>query len=193
MFRAPEWSINDRAPWALPRLVQEGYQVDSSRAPMPIVGDPRYPRQPHTIETTHGPILEVPPAVARRFGVHTPFGGGWGLRMSSPARILREIDRRNGRGESVTLWVHPWELDPDPPRVTLAPAKAFVHYFRLAGLADRLNQVLAAGRFSTLGNMLASGRVMPPRPAPDPPAPSRPVQPRPGGSRESAPATALRS
>ena len=39
-FRAPEWSINGRAPWALERLAAEGFTVDSSRAPLRVVGDP---------------------------------------------------------------------------------------------------------------------------------------------------------
>ena len=51
-----------------------------------------------------------------------PLGWGWGLRMSSPRRVLHAIDRLNRSGLPAVLTVHPWELDPDPPRVRL-PAR----------------------------------------------------------------------
>ena len=80
-----------------------------------------YPETPHMIATPHGTIVEVPPAVERRLGQRTPFGGGWGLRLARPGRVVREIARRNARGEPVTCWIHPWELDPDPPRMRFPP------------------------------------------------------------------------
>jgi polysaccharide deacetylase family protein (PEP-CTERM system associated) len=156
LFRAPEWSINDRAPWALGRLAQLGFAVDSSRAPMSIVGNPAWPQQPHTLDTPSGQLVEAPPFVTRRFGQLMPFGGGWGLRMSRPARILAEIEQRNAAGAPVTLWLHPWELDPDPPRIRLPLATAFAHYFRLDGLAGRLEEVLRSASFGTMSQMLAS-------------------------------------
>ena len=65
-FRAPEWSINGRAPWALERLAAEGFTVDSSRAPLRVVGDPMYPRARRTrLRRGAAPIVEVPPAVER--------------------------------------------------------------------------------------------------------------------------------
>jgi hypothetical protein len=86
--------------------------------------------------------------------------------MSSPKRILSEIARRNAAGSPVTLWLHPWELDPDPPRVRLPPGKRFAHYFRLDGLAERLEEVLGGASFGTIGQMLAaSPGVFPPGPA----------------------------
>jgi polysaccharide deacetylase family protein (PEP-CTERM system associated) len=164
LFRAPEWSINDRAPWALDRLASLGFDVDSSRAPMSIVGNPGYPQHPHALETTAGRLLEAPPFVTRRFGQLMPFGGGWGLRMSRPGRTLAEIERRNAEGMPVTLWLHPWELDPDPPRIRLPLATSFAHYFRLDGLAGRLEEVLRGASFGTIGEMLASVGLT--RPAP---------------------------
>jgi polysaccharide deacetylase family protein (PEP-CTERM system associated) len=158
LFRAPEWSINDRSLWALETLARQGFTVDSSMAPLKIVGNPRYPQRPHPRATGAGPIREVPPMVTRRFGQQMPFGGGWGLRMSPPIRVLSEIARRNRAGDPVTLWVHPWEIDPDPPRVPLPADKRFAHYFRLAGFESRLAEVLANASFGTIGDMLAQDR-----------------------------------
>jgi peptidoglycan-N-acetylglucosamine deacetylase len=150
-FRAPEWSVNERSPWALETLVQEGFTLDASMAPLKMVGSVIYPRHPHLRRTAAGPILEVPPLVADRFGQVMPLGWGWGLRMSSPRRVLHAIDRLNRSGLPAVLAVHPWELDPDPPRVRLPAKLRFAHYFRLAGFGDRLRAIVSGGRFGPIG------------------------------------------
>ena len=149
-FRAPEWSINERATWALAELVRQGFAVDASMAPLRLVGRVDYRRDPHTRDTAAGPIVELPPLVADRFGQVMPLGWGWGLRMSSPRRVLRAIAAVNAAGHPAVLTVHPWELDPDPPRLRLPVKQRFAHYFRLAGFEARLKEILTAAPFSTL-------------------------------------------
>jgi peptidoglycan-N-acetylglucosamine deacetylase len=153
MFRAPEWSINDRSFWALQTLVEEGVTVDASMAPLRLVGAVTYPRRPHLRQTPAGPITEVPPLVVDRFRQVMPMGWGWGLRMSSPRRVLRAIDAVNRAGIPAVLMVHPWELDPDPPRVRLPARLQFAHYFRLSGFRKRLHDVLRGAPFGRIGDM----------------------------------------
>jgi polysaccharide deacetylase family protein (PEP-CTERM system associated) len=153
MFRAPEWSINDRSLWALEVLAAEGIRVDASMAPVKLVGSPRYPRYPHIRNTGAGPITEVPPLVADRFRQVMPIGWGWALRMSSPRRILRTIDGANRAGLPAVLTIHPWELDPHPPRVQLPVRLQFAHYFRLDGFTNRLREVLRHASFGRIGDM----------------------------------------
>jgi polysaccharide deacetylase family protein (PEP-CTERM system associated) len=160
-FRAPEWSINARSMWALDVLADEGFAVDASMAPVRIVGDVSFPRAPHWRTTRHGPIMEVPPMVADRFGQVMPLGWGWGLRMSSPSRVLLSIDQANGAGVPSVLTVHPWEIDPDPPRVLLPARLRFAHYFRLSGFRQRLSEILRRGDFGALSDLHA---VRAPRP-----------------------------
>ena len=152
-FRAPEWSINDRSLWALEVLAAEGIRVDASMAPVKLVGSLRYPRYPHVRNTPAGPIKEVPPLVADRFRHVMPMGWGWGLRMSSPRRVLRTIDAANRGGLPAVLTIHPWELDPHPPRVTLPARLQFAHYFRLSGFARRLTEVLRHASFGRISDM----------------------------------------
>ena len=153
-YRAPEWSINDRSLWALDALARAGFTFDSSMAPLRIVGDPGYPKQPHARSTSCGDVLEFPPLVDRRFGQNMPLGLGWGLRMTAPGRVIRVIEDRNTRGIPVALAVHPWEIDPDPPRVKLPPAKSFAHYFRLGGFRGRLERILRGAAFAPMGEVL---------------------------------------
>ena len=149
-FRAPEWSINHRSEWALEVLVQQGFKADASMAPLRIVGDVSYPRGPHVRATALGPIVEVPPLVADRFGQVMPMGWGWGLRMSPPSKVLKEIERANKLGRPAVLTIHPWELDPDPPRVPLPLGLRFAHYFRLDGFPGRLRTILRGASFGPL-------------------------------------------
>jgi polysaccharide deacetylase family protein (PEP-CTERM system associated) len=153
-FRAPEWSINSRSLWALDVLVRSGFTFDSSMAPMRVVGDPAYPQHPHARTTACGELLEFPPLVDRRFGQNMPLGVGWGLRMSAPRRVIRAIEDRNAHGHPVALVVHPWELDPDPPRMMLPVAKSFAHYFRLGGFRGRLERILRGAPFAPMGEVL---------------------------------------
>ena len=154
-YRAPEWSINRRSLWALPVLAAHGIRVDASMAPLRMVGSTSFPRQPYLHQTSSGPILEVPPLVADRFGQTIPMGWGWGLRMSAPHRVLEEIGRANQAGAPAVLTIHPWEIDPSPPRVRLPAGLRFAHYFRLAGFADRLKAILEGAPFGPLHDAVA--------------------------------------
>jgi hypothetical protein len=73
--------------------------------------------------------------------------------MSSPQRVLTAIDQLNERGLPAVLTVHPWEIDPDPPRVRLPLRLAFAHYFRLGGFASRLRSILSGGHFGPIGRI----------------------------------------
>jgi len=153
IFRAPEWSINDRSLWALDELVRLGFRIDASMAPVKIVGSVTFSREPHHRATSHGSILECPPLVADRFGQVMPLGWGWGLRMSTPSRVLHTIETLNEIGHPTVLTIHPWELDLDPPRVKLPRRLHFAHYFRLNGFRDRLSSILAGARFGPISEL----------------------------------------
>jgi polysaccharide deacetylase family protein (PEP-CTERM system associated) len=156
LFRAPEWSINGRSLWALDQLARQGFKADASMAPLKMVGDVGFPRHPHVRNTASGPILEIPPFVTDRLGQVMPMGWGWGLRMSSPRRVLRLLEAENRAGRPAVITLHPWEIDPDPPRVKLPVKLHFAHYFRLTGFADRLRDVLRGTTFGPLGAWASS-------------------------------------
>ena len=156
-FRAPEWSINDRSLWALDVLARKGFRFDSSMTPLRIIGNPAYPQVPHRRSTRDGSIIEFPPLVARRLGQNIPLGGGWGLRLSRPPTVIKEIERRNAAGHPVALFLHPWELDRDPPKVKLRAATRFVHYGGLQGFRERLAEILRHLTLAPMGEVLQQG------------------------------------
>jgi hypothetical protein len=124
---------------------------------MRLIGNPDYPQQIHRRPTAHGEIVECPPAVRRGFGQNMPEGGGWGLRMRRPSSVIRALEARSATGRPAILWVHPWEIDDDPPRVSLPAGQRFAHYFRLSGFRQRLETILRIGgaaMFQPLGELV---------------------------------------
>ncbi len=163
-YRAPNYSIRRDTPWAFPVLYEEGYTYDSSVHP---VAHDRYsfpdaPRFPHVAtEVDGGDFWEVPVGTARVAGINLPLGGGF-FRLF-PRALLRaaiaDVNRREGR--PVVLYVHPWEFDPDQPRVPMKPLHRFRHYVGLAGAAGKLRGLLGAFRFTSIATAFADLRPAP--------------------------------
>ena len=156
-YRAPSFSMTHRTPWAHRILVEEGYVYDSSVFPIyhDLHGNPDAPREIHTIQTEAGQITEFPPAVITRFGKNIPVGGGGYFRFFPywvTARWLKEINRQ---GKPFVFYIHPWEIDPDQPRIPGAPLKSrFRHYLNLKRTAGRLQRLLRDFAFTTVGDVV---------------------------------------
>ena len=152
-YRAPSFSIVKRTSWAHRVLVEEGYTYDSSVFPIyhDLHGNPDAPREIHTIQTGVGSIIEFPPAVITRFGKNIPTGGGGYFRFFPyfmTARWLKEINRLE---KPFVFYIHPWEVDPEQPRIPDAPLKSrFRHYVNLKRTADRLKRLLQDFSFTTI-------------------------------------------
>jgi polysaccharide deacetylase family protein (PEP-CTERM system associated) len=159
-YRAPRWTLGGVpgagrrgkasgmvAP-AVDALIREGFQYDSSLAPIVHIGDPDWPRHPYRIDRPGGSLVELPPLVGRRFGVRLLFAGGWALRSVPNRLLLREIEARNREGVPAVIDVHTWELDPDPPRVRLPYLYRLAHYGGLRGFRAKLKDLLRSATWS---------------------------------------------
>ena len=139
-YRAPTFSINARNPWAFDILAEEGYGYSSSIYPIrhDLYGMPDAPRFPHRV--SGGRLLEIPMTTVRLGSRNLPCSGGGYFRLL-PYRMFRAGLRRfNARDRaSGMFYTHPWEIDPDQPRVSAAPAIArFRHYVGVGRTADRV-------------------------------------------------------
>ncbi|MEE8432326.1 MAG: polysaccharide deacetylase family protein [Candidatus Desulfatibia sp.] len=153
-YRAPEWSIRDDSLWALDILQQEGFEYDSSMAPLPIIGNPDYAIIPHRLTLEKGHLWEFPPLVGKTPLASFPMGGGWGLRIF-PYSLIRSCMRKlNNQGQPALIYVHPRELDSDNPQIRLPPAKEFVLNARLVKTERRLARLLDDFNFTTVSNFL---------------------------------------
>ena len=156
-YRAPSFSIVKRTPWAHRVLVEEGYTYDSSVFPIyhDLHGNPDAPREIHTIETETGKIIEFPPAVITRFGKNIPTGGGGYFRFFPYFITVRWLKEINRLGKPFVFYVHPWEIDPDQPRIQGAPFKSrFRHYLNLKHTADRLKKLFLDFEFTTIRDIV---------------------------------------
>ena len=165
-YRAPEWSIRDDSLWGLDILQEEGFEYDSSMAPLPIIGNPSYSKIPHELNLAQGPLWEFPPLVATTPLVNLPLGGGWGLRVFPYPMIRSAIRRLNKKGQSALIYLHPREFDADCPRVRLPLAKRFVLHARLERAEQRLHRLLDDFLFTSVSDVLRRLRMQSERATP---------------------------
>ena len=73
--------------------------------------------------------------------MHT--GGGF-FRMLPGALTDFAVRQVNAEGHAGIFYFHPWEVDPDQPRVAEAPLRSKVrHYSRLGAMAGKLRSLIA--------------------------------------------------
>ena len=159
-YRAPTFSIVERTAWALDVLAEEGFLYDSSIYPVrhDRYGVPHAPRSPFlAVGPGGGEILEMPPATLRVRSANLPAGGGGYFRLFPTVVVERAIRqaRRDGRPPLAMLYFHPWEFDPEQPRLPLRRLSRFRTYVGIGRARGRLEALIArhAGRFATAGEV----------------------------------------
>ncbi|WP_417067456.1 XrtA system polysaccharide deacetylase [Niveibacterium terrae] len=157
-YRAPSFSIGSSNPWAHDELLEAGYAYSSSV--YPIVHD-HYgmPDAPRFAWRLPNGLIEIPVSTVRRFGRNWPAGGGGYFRLL-PYRVshwaIESVNRRDQR--SAIFYFHPWEIDPDQPRVKGASAKSrFRHYLNLNRMERRLRCLLGDFRWGRVDETFLSG------------------------------------
>ena len=164
-YRAATYSITSRSLWALDVLCEEGFQYDSSIFPMrhDRYGIPDAEPKPHVLTTPGGGrLVEFPISVLRYGGAKIPVAGGGYFRLF-PYRFTRWALRKlNSQQQEFVFYVHPWEVDPDQPRVEEASALSrFRHYLNLDRCAERLSRLLGDFEFDTMRSVLARRNLLP--------------------------------
>jgi polysaccharide deacetylase family protein (PEP-CTERM system associated) len=151
-FRAPSFSIVPGTEWAFDVLIEEGYRYDSSIFPIhrPGYGYPGAPVVPYEIRRQAGTLMELPMATTTVLGVRLPAAGGGYLRHLPYRLIERAFDEHSARGESAMLYVHPWEIDPEQPRLAVSLLSRVRHYNGLKKTLPRLEQLLSRFRFTSV-------------------------------------------
>jgi polysaccharide deacetylase family protein (PEP-CTERM system associated) len=157
-YRAPSFSIVPGGEWAFDVLIEEGYRYDSSLFPIRRPGGYGYaaaPRDPYWIERPGGRLLELPLATLRVAGLNLPASGGAYFRIFPYALTSSALTRSAARGGRGTFYVHPWEVDPDQPRVKAPLAARLRHYTGLRGTLPRLERLLREHQFLPMSEALA--------------------------------------
>jgi len=144
-YRAPTFSIAPRiAPWAHAVLAETGHSYSSSVFPVrhDLYGAPDAPRVPWRPDPSG--VLELPMTTVRIGSRNLPCSGGGWFRMFPYALFRAGLARVNAQEKLRGIfYFHPWEIDPQQPRVANAPARSRLrHYSGLAGMHGKLERLL---------------------------------------------------
>jgi polysaccharide deacetylase family protein (PEP-CTERM system associated) len=155
--RAPFFSITRKSLWALDILHEAGIRYDSSIFP---VRNYRYgiedaPKWPYDLETSGGPMREWPITTWQVAGKNLPVAGGAYFRIYPYALTRTAFRSINAQGRAALFYLHPWEIDPDHPRIPLPRRIALTHYFNLGATERRLRRLLRDFRFAPMKEVLS--------------------------------------
>jgi polysaccharide deacetylase family protein (PEP-CTERM system associated) len=150
-YRAPTYSILDASLWALEILAELGFTYDSSIYPIhhDRYGMPSAPRAPFRIRTASGPLTEYPLTTFRMAGHSFPVGGGGYLRILPCWYTAMGIKRAHRDGLPIITYIHPWEIDPEQPRLPVKLLTKLRHYVNLSRTYDRLARMLQTRAFTS--------------------------------------------
>ena len=156
-YRAPSYSVTPRSLWALDVLIEEGFRYDSSIFPIhhDRYGIPVSSRHPYRLDRPAGSIVEVPGSTVRWGLFNFPVAGGGYFRIL-PYQWTRWGIARLNRLEArpAVFYLHPWEIDPDQPRLSAGLLSRFRHYRNLGETEARLKQLLADFEFGPMQAVL---------------------------------------
>ena len=158
-FRASTFTLTRRTFWALDVLVERGYVYDSSVHPVrhPTYGIPDFDPDISRVEAPGGgSILEFPVATWPLFGGNLPVGGGGYFRLLPGAVHRRFFGSLLKRGRSPALYMHPWEFDPDQPRIPAPALSRFRHYLGLKRSLPRLEKLMSRYPCGTMREVLCA-------------------------------------
>jgi polysaccharide deacetylase family protein (PEP-CTERM system associated) len=161
-YRAPSYSITPRSLWALDVLIEEDYAYDSSIFPIrhDRYGIPVSDRRPYRIERLGRSIIEVPASTTRIGPINCPVAGGGYFRILPYFWTRWGINRVNTlERHPAIFYLHPWEVDPEQPRLHAGRLGRFRHYFNLQGTEARLRRLLSDFRFDTVQKFVTEARL----------------------------------
>lgn len=157
-YRAPSFSIVHGREWALDLLLEEGHVYDSSLFPVRRSGYGYVGggRDPHWLDRGSGRLLEVPPATVQLWRTTLPAGGGGYLRLFPLALVRSALVEAERRGVPATFYIHPWELDPEQPRLAVPWPVRVRHYGGLKRTAGRIRELLGEFRFQPIAEAIGA-------------------------------------
>lgn len=156
-YRATSYSIVNESLWALDILIEEGFLYDSSIFPIhhDRYGIPDAQRFPHVIKRKGGSLHEFPPSTYRIFNQNVPISGGGYLR-SFPLWLIRKAIRNinNKEGKPVVVYIHPWEIDTQQPRLDGSRLAKLRHYTNLKTTMPKLDSLLNEFKFRPIVDLI---------------------------------------
>lgn len=158
-YRAASFSITERSRWALDILVEAGFDYDSSIMPVrhDHYGMPATAEFPHRLQTPQGhSLVEFPLSTAKLFNFKLPVAGGGYFRFYPYAISRAGLRQINRQQRPFIFYLHPWEIDPDQPRISAGRTSRFRHYNNLEHCEARLRRLMSEFKFGTAWEVLGN-------------------------------------
>lgn len=157
-YRATSYSIIKETQWALDILIEQGFLYDSSIFPIQHdrYGFPEAERFPHRLIRAEGGIIEYPPSTYALWGKNIPMAGGGYLRLfpqTLTKAALRSINEKEK--QPCVLYVHPWEIDEEQPRLQGRWLSKRRHYLNLHSTLPKLRALLQEFEYRPLASFAA--------------------------------------
>ncbi|MDP4546409.1 XrtA system polysaccharide deacetylase [Marinobacter sp. MDS2] len=162
-YRAASYSITNESRWALDILAEQGFTWDSSIFPVhhDRYGMPGTPRWPHRLTTDKGyELAEFPLSTLKFPGYNLPIAGGGYFRLFPYWFSRMGLGSINRQGKPFVFYLHPWEVDPEQPRLDVKWFSRFRHYNNLDVCEQRLATLLSDFRFTTMSKVLENEGVL---------------------------------
>ena len=153
-YRAPSWSVTENSLWAWDVLEELGFIYDSSVFPIKtflygLPSSPRFAYHPQ-YKGKSLRLLEIPSSTVRIFNKNIPFAGGFYFRVLPFQLIQRCINIVNKEGAPAIVYLHPREIDPGQPRLSLKPKERFIHYYGIKRCEQKLIRLLKNFNFTSI-------------------------------------------
>nr|WP_307990862.1 XrtA system polysaccharide deacetylase [uncultured Niameybacter sp.] len=153
-YRAPSWSITEKSLWALEILQQEGFKYDSSIFPFKnflygIKNAPRYAYNSN-VYNKNSNLMEIPPSTIKFMKFNIPFSGGFYFRFLPYCIIDFFIKLINSYKQPVIVYIHPWEIDKNQPKLKLSPIAHFIQYYGIRRCEKKLKKLVKRYSFMTM-------------------------------------------
>lgn len=159
-YRAPSFSIGKANLWAFDILRETGHQYSSSVYPIAHdhYGMPDSPRTPYFVREG---LLEIPITTLRLFERNLPSSGGGYFRLFPYGLSRWMLQRVNvHEAQPAVFYFHPWEIDPDQPRVQGIDAKSrFRHYVNLSRTEGRIARLLKDFKWGRMDEVFLKPRL----------------------------------
>jgi polysaccharide deacetylase family protein (PEP-CTERM system associated) len=162
-YRAPTFSVTRATRWAVDVLIDQGFDYDSSIQPTrhPQYGVIDSPGEPYRLIDSAGrSIAELPPLTWRLGPLRLPVAGGGYFRLFPLQFMLQGVRQARAAGRPAMLYFHPWEFDPDQPRLPLPRLNRLRTYQGLRRARPRFQSLLKQVRSTTVSDWLATQSIV---------------------------------
>lgn len=154
-YRAPGFSITKESLWALDVLARSGLAYDSSVFPLSAHDRYGIPGAHRFVHRLPNGLWEVPASTVKIAKLNMPVAGGGYFRLYPLWLTTQAVHRLNADGQPAVVYLHPWEFDPDQPRVAGAShLSRYRHYTNLSTTENKLRALLDRFSFTSIRNVL---------------------------------------